>query len=1455
MAIKRIPITKSSIGYYRSADKKWFCAGATDYIGVGEGKGQWLGFVSAVFSPSDWADIKEITGAVLVLITPSGASTALSPNLGAPSDNAPTVMTLLNQAFADNTGTTFLDSWTGHLPPSSAGIVLNGIVDNDIDKLNKLDVRAFVQYWAPTNINVVIRGARHPGQNKTNYGIKLTVSDVNKQFVVASEQHNDATVQPYIELSYVSNPAPGSLFLTDPPPVVTQLQDQYFEGDYVPGRDGDRVAHKNVQVYLNSAVTGDITDSGAKAVWTTKVVVASASEAETNHIRVPLPALLRSGTAYKWRAAAQNQRGEWTKWTSLSALTVSTDPPALSQLKPDGSKTFETLNNVVFEALYSDPNSNPLLRYRVQLASSRLPSEWDLADDLLWDTQDLAATNSERTSNRIALPYRGDGLPAGTYSWRIRATDSLGADSAWAYPAANLVVTVGEQPDPGSEDLLTGYQARRNRYRILIKKMGANRGPGATVAVLEDAANVGASEFHNAPGEFFFTLPAIHAQVSVIEPWQVHYALESYRGEGWKEIAAGLIVDFDATDNDVVFYGTDYLGILDLDVDDRFNPDSSIDKEAGLYPNPPGGSKYNQRTITQIVADQLDRAIHHTNSPVGFIGRGSVATMNEKITIWSTFKQRLSFVAGLIDSHRGANLGLRTRLRVRRTNAAGYEFVVDDQPGKNRDNIRLSYGELIQGFRVVPFGDWGTRVFAIGRPSTGTKIVYAPDITGTSPEGTFGRIPKVNMWQDVTDGADLKRRAQLMARTVSKIGKRLALAIRVDVLDVKDGWDIADSVLVDIDRGVVNTDNYGSAYWTIWGWSWQLYPDGHTDLTLSISPRLDDEAPSTDLIDSDPIHITPEWAIGKGKPTATTFALLASRTWVDGDTGEVYDYDTENALWVLSDETVGIEGSPGPPGPPGPAGGGVVQMGEWRWSVTNGTPGSGRFNLPINPPAPGLATFLQIFETDWNNNDRSPYLDAIRIGDSLVIDDNNGNVWQHEVTGAIVDNGTWRSVPIIYDPRATVVLQPAEIVCEMLFIRGVDPTDTVPPAAPTVSAFSSRISTDDDGRKVVALTADITHPTTNADGTAIDDLFGTTVQVTADNDKNPDPLLVKPVWTNPTTMAMIAPDGSHAELPGVAGNTPFWARAQSVDIWGNRGDWSATAFTVSAKDPDAPAVPSGLTAVGGFKSVGCTWSPASAADFNINELRYAADNGTGVAPDATAESWASPLRLKANTIVISGLTPDVKYWLQVRAIDFSGNVATSNTDPTAVDWQANPEAGWSSMVSATPSLIGASDVAFNSVLTNILNTGVINANDILAGTLKVRTSSGVGGIEVYNGDVKVGYWDETGLYVGTTTAGLPTDLSSSSYVRLFDAGLVVYRNGTPQTAITPDGINASAIDFGVLPGGHNLIRNSSFELAAFGTTVPTPKDWTIAADWTATQQSNVNTTNGAAALAITGTTY
>lgn len=409
------------------------------------------------------------------------------------------------------------------------------------------------------------------------------------------------------------------------------------------------------------------------------------------------------------------------------------------------------------------------------------------------------------------------------------------------------------------------------------------RGPGNTVAVIEDAYNVGASLMYNSPGEAHWTLGIAHPQLPVIEPRQTHYSIEFRQGDGWREIFAGLVMDFDASDTDVVFYGTDYLGLLDFTIDEHYDP-ANIEKSSDN-----GGSKYVNKTISAIVTDQLKRAREPVNSPVGFISTGTIATMGETVTVYSTYQQTLPFVTSLIDSHK-AGTGKRTRLFVQRTSAGAYRFVVQDDPGVVRDNMRMRYGELVQGYRVVPFGgSWGTRVSAIGRDKNGVKVRYATSVATGIDENVWGRWNVPQFIDGVADANDMTRRTKQAVLSISKLGKSIALGLRSGVLQPRDGYELLDQFPVDIEHGSVSTDAFGSGYWVAVGITWQALQRGDLNTTLTLHPREDTTAPDGDLLGLQPLSEQSEWQIGWNQPGAITASTTAtSRYWLDQTTGKVY---------------------------------------------------------------------------------------------------------------------------------------------------------------------------------------------------------------------------------------------------------------------------------------------------------------------------------------------------------------------------------------------------------------------------------------------------------------------------------------------------------------------------------------------------------------------------------------
>src|SRR5690348_5192316 len=98
------------------------------------------------------------------------------------------------------------------------------------------------------------------------------------------------------------------------------------------------------------------------------------------------------------------------------------------------------------------------------------------------------------------------------------------------------------------------------------------------------------------------------------------------------------------------------------------------------------------------------------------------------------------------------------------------------------------------------------------------------------------------------------------------------------------------------------------------------------------------------------------------------------------------------------------------------------------------------------------------------------------------------------------------------------------------------------------------------------------------------------------------------------------------------------------------------------RDTVPPDIPAGLVTQGDVNGVFVKWSNSTARDLAFYELRYAPDDGTGLAPDTT--NWTT-VRMKTTTAFIGGLTADAnadgtadaRYWFQVRAVDTTGNVA------------------------------------------------------------------------------------------------------------------------------------------------------------------------------------------------------
>ncbi len=902
----------------------------------------------------DWSGVKQIISATLNLYNDEYDTfgTAGEPGImAAPSaSDSPTVVVYrLTSAFTEgNNSDGNFDSSDYTNPSRTTSGGKSKVMTKGANVLNTINITDIVKSWAPATVA--------GGGNKTNHGIGLYGdNNTNENWSGWAHEHTGgggAAERPSITLVYELGPTvPNAPTNMTPVGAITSLEN--FEGDFSDIRSTDTLSATRVEVYdAGTAATADepsnnitktahglklgdqiyftavgtsglptftrfyvrvvpdantfrvatsmtansFTIADDSAVTYSKLVatwrkVNTESERAADHFILPAQGNITivAGRTYRWRAHYMDQEGQVSPWSSLASFVLTDTPPNPPVLSPISGSSYETLNLVKFQGgTFSDPNAGDrLMAHQIQL--SPFPANdinWDEGDGILWDSgkvfDSLGATSWTET-------YGGRALTAGTYYWRARQWDQKDGVSDWTYAA--IVLTADFDPDPGSYDAV---QIDPNApWRILIRNLKqadgvtptAGRGPGQLVAVLEEAKNIGASLVYNSPGEIHFTLLKDDQQIAVIEPKQTHYAVEFYSGDGWQEKFAGVIWDMDATETDVVFKGIDYLALYDTVIDERYDP---------LKPNKAytsGGSYYSNVTIRTVINDQLFRAKNLTDSWVGFITIGALATMDEKVTVYSTMQPVLSFMGGLIDSHRQGT-GKRTRAKVVKTTSGTYQFTIVDDPGQIRPDLALYYGEMVQGYRVIAFGDgWANVQHVIGRNRDGAKVVYNT-ISGQAFQpstSVYGRIATVAVMDGVQDQNDLARRGKQAAIQSAKLGKNIAIGIRTEFLQVLQGWDVCDVFPVKILDGAIDTDRFGSGYWAAYAVAWEATDIGQQSTVITLMPREDSEAPDPDLIPSVPLSTQPEWQVGWIPPEPVTGVITAQSLRFSLDTGYFMD--------------------------------------------------------------------------------------------------------------------------------------------------------------------------------------------------------------------------------------------------------------------------------------------------------------------------------------------------------------------------------------------------------------------------------------------------------------------------------------------------------------------------------------------------------------------------------------
>lgn len=344
---------------------------------------------------------------------------------------------------------------------------------------------------------------------------------------------------------------------------------------------------------------------------------------------------------------------------------------------------------------------------------------------------------------------------------------------------------------------------------------GSGRGRGTLKALIDDAQDIGISEQASGPGECFFTLPGNHPQIGEIAPLQRHIEVSRLSSSGaYIPVWAGLLDDYEATPDEVVVYGRDYLSLLD----------TTITGSNESYPSQPVG---------QIISAVLTAARAESDSRVNFIAMGTINNTSVTTLALSSYQSRLEFIRQLVDISMGES-PRRAIISVGPRSSGTPSFNFIGAQGSDKEDVRLEYGGLVNDYFYSPgYSTLRTHVQAIGQKREGATVLYSTQSAPAAPASTYGRIAEPMLFVDMVDQNALDERTRRAARTLGRVGKTVGLGISVNRLGPWDGYDLGDCVRVVINDGIVSVN----ALYTVWGLEWIGRKNGSEELVLSLAPK------------------------------------------------------------------------------------------------------------------------------------------------------------------------------------------------------------------------------------------------------------------------------------------------------------------------------------------------------------------------------------------------------------------------------------------------------------------------------------------------------------------------------------------------------------------------------------------------------------------------------------------
>lgn len=441
-----------------------------------------------------------------------------------------------------------------------------------------------------------------------------------------------------------------------------------------------------------------------------------------------------------------------------------------------------------------------------------------------------------KTSGPYTLIATSSGKDTGTFTGEVTYNSSM-------YTAGSGRLGPASGGGGAGFELLRDTVKINNQtlYRIILWESNTtDRGRGNLAAVIHDAKNVGVSSYLNEGGEMFFTLPYNHPQLSACVPLERHYRVDRFDEEDGRYVTLGqgLLEDYEATDNETVFYGLDYMMVLQKTI---------------TTPSTTTLVTYNDKTFANIYQTEMTQAIGETNSRLNFIDYNQTGwshsasyplVINAATTTYDIFtggEPRGSFLTNLANI---AMEGTTTKVVFGNTLESDTELYngffcdMNWSPTQN-NNIVLEYGGNVKAFSYSPnFRSLLTRTRVIATSIINnvspTKIWSSVATGSAAPVSTYGIIEAVFLEEDLATQAvvDNKAKYRLYQSSPEKI-RNISIAIKDGSIIPYKRYKLGDDIRVRIERGNVSINTN----LTLRGQRYIAATDGTEQLWFDFFPR------------------------------------------------------------------------------------------------------------------------------------------------------------------------------------------------------------------------------------------------------------------------------------------------------------------------------------------------------------------------------------------------------------------------------------------------------------------------------------------------------------------------------------------------------------------------------------------------------------------------------------------